>query len=161
MSLLFRPPQVPFFLTLFRCKDGQNWDCIYNPDRISDVKYAYNAGHMIGSHTWSHADLSTLSTAQIQDGMYRVEEALSRILGIKPAFMRPPFGSYTDNVQNIAFARGQSLALWDWDTGDADGNTTSQSEAVYNQIANSRLSNALILEHETEGGFSFRCRDTF
>lgn len=130
--------------------NGNNWDCIYNPARISDIQYAYKAGHMIGSHTWSHADLLSLSTAQIQDAMYRVEEAFSRIIGIKPAFMRPPFGDYNSNVQNIAFSRGQNLALWDWDTGDADGNTTSQSEAVYNQVANGHLSNALILEHETE-----------
>ncbi|KAJ6475969.1 hypothetical protein C8R47DRAFT_1141883 [Mycena vitilis] len=130
--------------------NGYNWDCIYSADRISDVKYAYAAGHQIGSHTWSHADLTSLSTPQIQDAMFRMEEAFSRILGIKPAFMRPPYGDYNSNVQSIAAARGQSLALWDWDTGDADGNTTSQSEAVYNDVANSGVSNALILEHETE-----------
>ncbi|KAJ7080229.1 carbohydrate esterase family 4 protein [Mycena epipterygia] len=130
--------------------NGNNWDCIYNADRIADVKYAYAAGHMIGSHTWSHADLTSLSTTQIQDAMFRMEEAFSRILGIKPAFMRPPYGDYNDNIQSIAAARGQSLALWDWDTGDADGNTTAQSEALYNDVANAKVKNALILEHETE-----------
>ncbi|KAJ7035179.1 hypothetical protein C8F04DRAFT_1259242 [Mycena alexandri] len=119
--------------------NGNNWDCIYNPDRISDI-----------NHTWSHADLTTLSTAQIQDGMFRVEEALSRIIGIKPAFMRPPYGSYNGNIQSIAAARGQNLALWDWDTGDADGNTTAQSEALYNDVVSAKVKNALILEHETE-----------
>ncbi|KAJ7888497.1 hypothetical protein B0H13DRAFT_2042145 [Mycena leptocephala] len=121
--------------------NGNNWDCIYNPDRISDVQYA---------HTWAHADLTSLTTPQIQDAMFRMEEAFSRILGIKPAFMRPPYGDYNDNIQSIAAARGQSLALWDWDTGDADGNTTAQSEAVYNDVANAKVKNALILEHETE-----------
>ncbi|KAJ7908699.1 hypothetical protein B0H13DRAFT_1617304, partial [Mycena leptocephala] len=130
--------------------NGNNFDCIYSADRISDIKYAYAAGHMIGSHTWSHADLIDLSTPQIQDAMFRMEEAFSRILGIKPAFMRPPFGDYNNNVQSIAFGRGQSLALWDWDTGDADGNTTSQSEAVYDNVASIKVKNALILEHETE-----------
>jgi peptidoglycan/xylan/chitin deacetylase (PgdA/CDA1 family) len=130
--------------------NGNNFDCIYNPDRIADIKYAYAAGHMVGSHTWAHADLTSLSTAQIQDAMFRMEEAFSRILGIKPAFMRPPFGDYNDNIQSIAAARGQSLALWDWDTGDADGNTTAQSEALYNDVANAKVKNALILEHETE-----------
>ncbi|KAJ7722111.1 hypothetical protein B0H14DRAFT_3520424 [Mycena olivaceomarginata] len=130
--------------------NGNNFDCIYNPDRIGDVQYAFAAGHQIGSHTWSHADLTELSTPQIQDAMFRMEEAFSRILGIKPAFMRPPFGDFNDNIQSIAAARGQSLALWDWDTGDADGNTTAQSEAVYNDVANAKVKNALILEHETE-----------
>ncbi|KAJ6538000.1 hypothetical protein B0H19DRAFT_1382604 [Mycena capillaripes] len=105
--------------------NGNNWDCIYNADRISDVKYAYAAGHVIGSHTWAHSDLTTFSSAQIEDGMYRMEEAFSRILGIKPAFMRPPYGNYNSNIQSITAGRGQSLAL-------------------------SKPKNALILEHETE-----------
>jgi len=130
--------------------NGNNWGCIYAADRIESVKHAYAAGHMVGSHTWSHADLRTLSTDQIKDEMFRMEEAFSRILGIKPAFMRPPSGYYNDNVKNIALGRGQNLALWDRDTGDADGNTTSQSEAVYNAVANGKSKNAVILEHETE-----------
>ncbi|KAF8202646.1 hypothetical protein K438DRAFT_1716395 [Mycena galopus ATCC 62051] len=133
--------------------NGNNWDCIYNADRISDVQYAYAAGHMIGSHTWSHGDLTTFSDAQIEDGMFRMEEAFSRILGIKPAFMRPPYGDYNDDVQSIAAGRGQSLALWDTDTGDADGNTVAESEAVYNGVASAKPKNALILEHETEGKY--------
>lgn len=39
-------------------------------------------------------------------------EAFSRILGIKPAFMRPPYGNYNDNVREIAYARNQSRASW-------------------------------------------------
>ncbi|KAJ7097389.1 hypothetical protein C8R44DRAFT_683566 [Mycena epipterygia] len=129
--------------------NGNNFDCIYNADRIADVKYAYAAGHMIGSHSWSHAHLTSLSTTQVQDTMFRMEEAFSRILGVKPAFMRPPYGEYNSNVQSIAAARGQSLALWDWDTGDADGNSTAASEALYNDVANAKVKNAIILEHET------------
>ncbi|KAJ7806997.1 carbohydrate esterase family 4 protein [Mycena olivaceomarginata] len=130
--------------------NGNNWGCIYSDDRIASVKHAYAAGHMIGSHTWSHPDLTTLSTAQIKDEMFRMEEAFSRILGIKPAFMRPPSGYYDANIKKIAFSRGQNLALWDMDTGDADGNNTAQSEAVYNDAANSKVKNAVILQHETE-----------
>ncbi|KAJ7505096.1 carbohydrate esterase family 4 protein [Mycena galericulata] len=126
--------------------NGNNWDCIY--DRISCVKHAFAAGHMIGSHTWAHADLTNLTTPQIEDAMFRMEEAFSRILGVLPGFMRPPYGDYNDNIQSIASRRGQSLALWDWDTGDADGNTTAQSEAVYKDATGSP--NALILQHETE-----------
>jgi len=130
--------------------NGNNYDCIYSADSIARVKYAYNAGHQVSQHTWSHADLTTLSTPQIQDAMYRMEEAFSRIIGVRPAFMRPPYGNYNDNVRTISGARGQNLALWDWDTGDADGNTTAQSEAVYQDAVNAKVSNMLVLNHETE-----------
>jgi peptidoglycan/xylan/chitin deacetylase (PgdA/CDA1 family) len=105
---------------------------------------------MIGSHTWSHADLLGITNAQLQDSMFRVEEALSRIIDIKAAFMRPPFGDYDSTVQSVAAARGQSLALWDWDTGDADGNTTAQSEAVYQDMVNDKITARVVLKHETE-----------
>ncbi|KAF7310040.1 Glycoside hydrolase/deacetylase [Mycena indigotica] len=122
---------------------------IYNSRRIADIQYVFAAGHQVGSHTWSHIDLAGLSTNQVHDAMYRVEEAFSRILGIRPAFMRPPFGSYNGNVQSVSIARGQSLALWDQDTEDANGASVSFSKGVYNNVANSNLNNALILEHET------------
>jgi peptidoglycan/xylan/chitin deacetylase (PgdA/CDA1 family) len=131
--------------------NGNNWDCIYDSQFTSNVQYAYNAGHMIGQHTWSHGDLLSWDTDQIEDAFYRMEEALSRIIGIRPAFFRPPYGDYDDNVLSIAAARGQNVAMWDWDTGDADGNTTSQSEAVYVDAVNSGAKNMLFLEHETYG----------
>ncbi|KAJ7930414.1 hypothetical protein B0H13DRAFT_1962077 [Mycena leptocephala] len=130
--------------------NGNNWGCIYAADRIASVQHAYAAGHMIGSHTWSHPDLTTFSAAQIQDQMFRMEEAFLRIIGVKPGFLRPPSGYYNKNVQELAAARGQSLALWDWDTGDADGNSTAQSEALYDVVANGKVKNAVILQHETE-----------
>ncbi|CCO29969.1 hypothetical protein BN14_03993 [Rhizoctonia solani AG-1 IB] len=73
------------------------------------VKYAHEKGHQIGSHTWGHKDLSTLSWDQVHDEMWRVEQALQRIIGVNPAFMRPPYGNYNDNVREAAGVRGQKL----------------------------------------------------
>ena len=44
--------------------NGNNWDCIYDDNVVSSLKAAHAAGHLIGSHTWSHADLTTLSWDQ-------------------------------------------------------------------------------------------------
>jgi peptidoglycan/xylan/chitin deacetylase (PgdA/CDA1 family) len=35
--------------------------CIYDDSKSDDLKYAYDSGFQIASHTWSHKDLSTLS----------------------------------------------------------------------------------------------------
>lgn len=47
-----------------------NWidDCIYSADAINRIKYAHSKGHQIGSHTWSHYDLSTLTWDQSMFG---------------------------------------------------------------------------------------------
>ncbi|KAJ6459008.1 chitin deacetylase [Mycena sanguinolenta] len=132
--------------------NGNNWACVYDPARVSDVQHAFKAGHMIGSHTWGHTDLTAnnLTSDQMNDQLYRMELAFSRMLGVKPAFMRPPYGNYNDDVLSVMSSRGQSAAMWDTDTGDADGNNVTTSEGVYDQVANANLPNALILEHETE-----------
>ncbi|KAJ7792771.1 hypothetical protein B0H14DRAFT_2623538 [Mycena olivaceomarginata] len=74
--------------------NGNNWDCIYDTDHISDVKSGVTLG------------LTTLSMAQIQDMMFRMKEAFLHILGIKLVFMHPPYRSYNSNIQLITAARG-------------------------------------------------------
>lgn len=39
----------------------QTGDCIYDDNVVASLKKAYNSGHLVGSHTWAHLDLSTLS----------------------------------------------------------------------------------------------------
>ncbi|KAG8704495.1 Carbohydrate esterase 4 protein [Ceratobasidium sp. 395] len=80
--------------------------------------------------------------------MWRVEQALQRIVGVVPAFMRPPFGSYNDNVRNAAGVRGQKIALWDWDSKDSLGATPTESKKSFDQLLAKRPTNILSLHHE-------------
>lgn len=106
---------------------------------------------MIGSHTWAHKDLSTLTWDQIHDEMWRVEQALERIIGVTPAFMRPPYGNYNDLVRQASYVRGQKLVIWDLDTGDSTGSTPAQSNTVYDNAVKKHPSNILALNHEVYG----------
>jgi peptidoglycan/xylan/chitin deacetylase (PgdA/CDA1 family) len=130
--------------------NGNNYACIYDADSMKRVKYAYAKGHQIGSHTWAHLDLTTLSWDDIHDQMWKVELALNRIIGVVPAFMRPPYGNYNNLVRQASAIRGQVLALWDFDSLDSDGATPAQSEALYAQLVANHPSNVLALNHETE-----------
>lgn len=47
--------------------------------------------------------------------------ALVKITGLKPAFFRPPYGDYNNNVLQIAAENGQSVVTWNYDSGDSDG----------------------------------------
>jgi peptidoglycan/xylan/chitin deacetylase (PgdA/CDA1 family) len=51
-------------------------------------------GHQVGSHTWSHPDMATLTAQQQRDQMIRNEIALVDILGFFPTYMRPPYTSW-------------------------------------------------------------------
>lgn len=42
------------------------------------------------------------------------------------------------------------MVTWDFDSGDSVGDSLSQSETLYRNIANQHPSNLLALNHETE-----------
>ncbi len=44
-----------------------------------------------------------------------IAAALEKILGVKVAFMRPPYGSYNDGVLQVAAAHNQSVIIWDFE----------------------------------------------
>lgn len=80
--------------------------------------------------------------------MWRVEQALQRILGVTPAFMRPPFGNYNDLVRQVAAQRGQKLVIWDFDSGDSTGASVATSNANYDAVVKKHPSTILALNHE-------------
>ncbi|KAJ6596135.1 carbohydrate esterase family 4 protein [Mycena vulgaris] len=123
----------------------------YDAEEQKRVNYVYAHGHMIGSHTWARLDLTTLTWDKLHDEMWRVELALRRIIGVTPVFMRPPFRNYNNLVHRAAYHRNQSLAIWDFDSGDSTGKTVAQSEALYNGVVSSHPASLLSLNHETYG----------
>jgi peptidoglycan/xylan/chitin deacetylase (PgdA/CDA1 family) len=126
--------------------NGNNWDCIYNQDRVNDLRYAYEQGHTIGSHTWFHTDITTISNAQLGTELDRIETALFKILGIKPGLFRPPYGSINQEKLDYLNSRGYTVVTWDVDTGDANGASVSQS---MDEIRNGATDHSMILSHET------------
>jgi peptidoglycan/xylan/chitin deacetylase (PgdA/CDA1 family) len=127
--------------------------CIYEDEDVERVKFAYGQGHMVASHTWAHKDLTTLSAEDIDSEMGRVEDALDRIIGVRPAFTRPPYGNYNDLVRKVAHSRGQKLVTWDFDSGDSTGSTAAQSKKAYDKLAKMHPSTVLALNHETYGAY--------
>jgi len=103
---------------------------------------------MVASHTWAHLDLTTLTPTNINSEMARVDEALQRIIGVNPAFVRAPYGSYNDAVREVAYTRGQTLVDWDFDSGDSTGSTAAQSNAAYDKLVQAHPSTILALNHE-------------
>jgi peptidoglycan/xylan/chitin deacetylase (PgdA/CDA1 family) len=85
-----------------------------------------------------------------------VDLALVRILGVTPAFMRPPYGAYNDDVRAVAANRGQKVVMWDFDSGDSLGRTPAQSNQDYTDLANRRPPTVLALNHEVFGNYVFR-----
>lgn len=112
--------KATFFVT------GTLYGCIHN--RAAWVKQAYDSGHQIASHTWSHPNLSGYSSQQITTEMQRLEGALNRILGgVKPTYMRPPYLATGGNVQSTLGGLGYRIITCDVDTQDWNNLSAQQS----------------------------------
>ncbi|KAJ5911214.1 peptidoglycan-N-acetylglucosamine deacetylase, partial [Penicillium subrubescens] len=69
-----------------------NGDWKGNIDELSHiVQRTFAEGHQIGSHSWSHLNLTTLPYKSILTEMTTLESAFLRILGFIPTYTRTPW----------------------------------------------------------------------
>lgn len=69
-------------------------------------------GHIVGNHTYSHADIESATSEDIQTEIVRCEEAITKVTGQRPVLFRPPKGHYNDRLFQILHNRGYHLILW-------------------------------------------------
>ncbi|KAG0034657.1 hypothetical protein BGZ81_003701 [Podila clonocystis] len=138
--------------------NGENIGNIY--DYSSIVKRAYRSGHQIGSHTWNHVDLSTVSLDEVADQMNRLDNYLKRILGVRPVFMRPPFGMLNWEAQNWLSNQGYTIVVWNIDTNDwRHPDDVDKSLDAYRRALGSsgaRDHGFIALEHDTLGSTAYK-----
>ncbi|CCO26450.1 Bifunctional xylanase/deacetylase Includes: RecName: Full=Endo-1,4-beta-xylanase D [Rhizoctonia solani AG-1 IB] len=129
--------------------NGNNFGCIYSGSNPSNLKYAYDQGHQIASHTWSHPHLAGLSSSQTKDEFTKINKAIQEIIGAVPAFIRPPYGEYSPITQGVAGELGQTIVTWDFDSGDTAELSATQSIEAYREWIIQRPNSILTLNHET------------
>ena len=109
--------------------NGRNFGCIYDESNVASLQRSFREGHLIGSHTWSHAHMNSLTRVQLDDEIERLEVALWKILGIVPALIRPPYGECNEEcVHYLNQRHGLTVVTWDVDSGDSVGATPDQCQ---------------------------------
>jgi peptidoglycan/xylan/chitin deacetylase (PgdA/CDA1 family) len=113
--------------------NGVNYFDIRAPRWALLVARMYNEGHQIGLHGWSHADLATLSADGVRQEMKTLDQAIQRIIGVSPRYMRPPFGSVNaDTLRVLRDELKYRVILWNIETKDSYHNgDVSQDMQAY------------------------------
>lgn len=87
-----------------------------NVEKYPDVvKRVFDAENEIGIHTWSHKELTKLSSDEIKKEVDNTASEIEKITGKKPTLVRPPYGSINEKVRN---AIDNPLILWNIDSLD-------------------------------------------
>jgi len=81
-------------------------------DYIGIMRRVYREGHEIGNHTWTHPDISEISTRQVDLELNLTERLFASELGVQPLYFRPPYSIDQEpdtNDQAAPVARIQGL----------------------------------------------------
>lgn len=91
--------------------DSTGWPAI--------MRRVFNEGHQIGSHTWSHQSLDSLTPQQVTDQVIKNEIAFSDVFGFFPTYLRPPYGFCSGSTCLSTLGNlGYHVVNWDVDTLD-------------------------------------------
>ncbi|RYP23818.1 hypothetical protein DL765_000895 [Monosporascus sp. GIB2] len=118
------------------------------------LRRMHDAGHQIGSHTWSHANLETLTTEGRRDEILRNEDAFARVLGFFPTYLRPPFTACGAQCVADIGQLGYHVANYNVDTKDFNGDY-EYARAVFRDNVSLRSpqdSSHIVLAHDVWEG---------
>lgn len=108
-------------------------------------------GHLLGTHTWSHRFLPSLSNemiiAQIEWSIWAMNATGNHL----PKWFRPPYGGVDERVRAITRQFGLQAVLWEHDSNDWMLLSQSKPEGeIYRevQVWKTRGNRGLILEHD-------------
>ncbi|WP_027414652.1 polysaccharide deacetylase family protein [Aneurinibacillus terranovensis] len=112
-----------------------------------EAKKIAEAGHEIGSHAYSHPDMSKLSLVRIEQEITRTNEAIQQATGVTPTLFAPPSGDFDDRVVKAAGRFRLKTILWTADTVDWRKPTP---DVWFRQVAPKVSNGVLILMHPTK-----------
>jgi peptidoglycan/xylan/chitin deacetylase (PgdA/CDA1 family) len=135
---LFAREQVP--VTFFEIGDQ-----ISEFDPTGSVeRQALADGDIIGDHTWTHPDMTKLSTSQQTSQLQLTADAIKRATGFSTCIWRPPYGSVNSQVVSLARSLGLITIQWDVDTVDWSLPGTA---TIYQRAVGGAHDGAIILQH--------------
>lgn len=112
------------------------------------TKRIHAAGHSVQNHTWTHADLRTLSATAFRRQIASTDEAIRAQTGSTPACLRPPYGGVNATVRQRARSLGKDLVVWTVDSRDW---TKPGATAITQRVLKNVRNGAVILMHDGGG----------
>ena len=112
----------------------------------STLKRAFQDGHEIANHTFTHAHLTYIPKEDILTELRSTSEALCAVTGEVPTLARPPYGSYDESVAEAG--RELGLAFINWTVNTMDW-STQNADAVHKEIMDNASDGFIMLCHDS------------
>ena len=118
------------------------------PDLVRRIKAE---GHVIGNHSWDHANFRNINKANQKQQIDRTNAAIKAVTGEAPKLMRFPFGNSTPYAARYLKTIGMSGGvLWHWDVGNPGDFECPGAAGVQKYVMAEAVPGAIILLHDAE-----------
>lgn len=105
-------------------------------------------GHIIGNHSWSHPDMTTLSDARIKEELDKVKTQAMVVSGQPDMmFLRPPRGIFSDRTLAVTKQMGYTNVFWSIAYKDWDVNAQQGGQYAYDKVMKQLHPGAVMLLH--------------
>ncbi|CAM3968726.1 polysaccharide deacetylase family protein [Paenibacillus alkaliterrae] len=128
-----------FFVNGYRVKQ--------NPQLLELI---HQRGQTIGNHSWDHINLKNENEEIIEKQISDLQTKIESLIGEKPLFFRPPFGSGGDIVKKIVKNHGMLYMTWSNGSLDWDKSTKDKPDEVIRNVMEQLHPGANILMHELQ-----------
>lgn len=112
------------------------------------LKMIHDRGQIIGNHAWDHEDLQKISSSEAKKQVTDVQQIVKDIIGEKPEFFRPPFGSGNDALKDSVKEEGMLYMTWSNGSLDWDKSTKNRPDKVIQNVLDQLHPGSNILMHE-------------
>lgn len=107
-----------------------------------EIERASKMGCEIGTHTYSHVNLNTLSVPEMQEEIRKSCDAISKYSGKKVKVLRPPEGAANETVKaNV----NMPMVLWSVDSRDWDYRNADKD---YQTVMDNVFDGSIVLMHD-------------
>ncbi len=107
-----------------------------------EIERASKMGCEIGTHTYSHVNLNTLSVPEMQEEIRKSCDAISKYSGKKVKVLRPPEGAANETVKaNV----NMPMVLWSVDSRDWDYRNADRD---YQTVMDNVFDGSIVLMHD-------------
>jgi len=116
-----------------------------HPDMIRRI---VNEGHILGNHSYTHANLPKIADRAFQDEILKTEHMIKKITGKTMLFVRPPYGNVSE--EQIKWIASQHMKIINWNVDSLDWKGLS-ADQVKSNIMSHITSGAIVLQHGAGG----------
>lgn len=109
----------------------------------SIVKKAYEEGNLVLNHSYTHPDFKKENNDVIKNQIIRTENEIFKIIGKKPAIIRPPYGDIDERVLSNIIQTDNNVAVWSIDT--LDWSQKERDNIIKNVVDNLRPGDIILM----------------